>query len=64
MSNFRDDTLWIVVAGFVACFLMAMAMGANDVANARRGVLGHAAAPPTQIRGFQHRPSARPWGLA
>jgi len=34
MSNFRDDTLWIVVAGFVVCFLMAMAMGANDVANA------------------------------
>ena len=34
MSNFRDDTLWIVIAGFLVCFLMAMAMGANDVANA------------------------------
>ena len=30
----KQGSRWIVVAGFVACFLMAMAMGANDVANA------------------------------
>lgn len=34
MAEKLDDVLWIVVLGFVACFVMAMAMGANDVANA------------------------------
>ena len=34
MSSFRDDTRWIVVLGFLVSFAMAMAMGANDVANA------------------------------
>mmetsp|Transcript_7748 Transcript_7748/g.10796 ORF Transcript_7748/g.10796 Transcript_7748/m.10796 type:complete len:585 (+) Transcript_7748:33-1787(+) len=34
MGSDNDDEIWIVVCGFLASFLMAVAMGANDVANA------------------------------
>ena len=34
MGSFKEETRWLVILGFVFCFAMAMAMGANDVANA------------------------------